>query len=68
MPPDVPRSLRDRERQLREAGFTKSEAREILRQPPSKYPSLSYTVSIRYPERRTTPEIAGGAGKDEVDK
>jgi hypothetical protein len=61
---DPPRSLRQRERQLREAGFTKSEARELLREPPPKYVDVAaFRVKICYPER--TPRApTGGAGAE----
>lgn len=71
-----PKSLRRREADLRDAGFSKSEARKILRRPPCKYgypmSGLNYAVTVTYIESIPTEGsgAAGGAGNEdsEADK
>lgn len=70
-----PRSIRQREADLRAVGFSKAEARQILRRPPPKYGypmnAVDFSVGFTYYERVEVSDTAGGAGNDvdaEADK
>jgi hypothetical protein len=67
----LPRSLRQRENQLRDAGFSKTQAREWLRRPPCKYGGplvgLNRAVMFTYIERVEVSDTAGGAGREDAE-